>query len=163
MKNIVAIDEIENSDNKTVYYDFHGKIEHIDSVGDISAELELKSLGDFIQVCGNVKGILNLECDVCLNKFKYNLDFDVDEMYAKYALQDEYGKETELKDGQFIIDLNGENNIDIYDLLYQSVILHLPNKKVCGINCNGEEFVHEENFSDSRMDVFKNIQIQPKK
>ena len=162
MQYIVTIDEIENSEQKTVSYTFNDVIEGIDSDGNISAELEIKSLGEFLEVSGNVKGILNLECDLCLDNFEYNLDFDIDEMYAKYALQEEYGKETELKDGQFITDLNGENKIDIYVLLYQSVILHLPNRKVCGINCKGDDFLQEEEISDSRMDVFKNIQIQPK-
>ncbi len=162
MKHIVTIDEIENSDNKTLNYTFDDMIEGIDSEGTITSKLEIKSLGEFIEVSGNVKGILNLECDLCLNKFKYNLEFDIDEMFAKYALQDEYGKETELKDGQFMTDLNGTNEIDIYDLLYQSVILNLPNRKVCGINCNRDNFFAEEEISDSRMDVFKNIQIQPK-
>ena len=162
MRHIVTIEDIESSDNKTLQYDFDDKIEEIDSKGPIKASLELKSLGEFIEVSGNVKGILNLECDLCLNNFEYNLEFEIDEMYAKYALLDEYGKETELKDGQFMTDLNGSNEIDIYDLLYQSVILNLPNKKVCGINCNGDNFFVEEEISDSRMDVFKNIQIQPK-
>lgn len=161
MRYIVAIDEIENSEYKTVYYDFNDMIEGIESKTPIEAKLELKSLGDFIEVCGNVKGILNLECDLCLEKFEYNLDFNIDEMFAKHRLLEEYGKETELRDGQFITDLDGKNEIDIYDLLYQSVILNLPNRKVCGINCKGEVFSQEE-FSDPRMDVFKNIQIQPK-
>ena len=162
MSNIVTIDEIENSDEKTVYYDFNQTIEGINSIGPISAGLTLKSLGEFIEVCGNVKGILKLECDLCLKEFEYNLDFDIDEIFAKHSLLDEYGQETEIKDGQFITDLNGDNKIDIYDLLYQSVILNLPNKKVCGINCNGDNFLKEEELSDPRMDVFKNIQIQPK-
>ena len=162
MNHIVTVDDIENSEHKTLYYDFNEKIEGIDSVTPICARLTIKSLGDFIQITGNVKGILNLECDLCLKIFEYNLDFNIDEMYAKLALLDEYGKETELKDGQFITDLNGKNEIDIYDLLYQSVILNLPNRKVCGINCNGDSFFQEEEISDSRMDVFKNIQIQPK-
>ena len=80
-------------------------------------------------------------------------------MYAKNALLDDYGQEFELKDGQFVTDLNGAEEIDIYDLLYQSVILNLPNKKVCGINCNGDKFLKEENLSDPRLDVFKNIKI----
>ncbi|MBR6098978.1 DUF177 domain-containing protein [bacterium] len=162
MQHIVTIDEIENSDNKTVFYEFKDNIDGIKSVTPIVADLEIKSLGEFIEIKGNVKGILKLECDVCLKNFDYNMDFDIDEMFAKYALQDEYGKETELKDGQFITDLNGAGEIDIYDLLYQSVILNLPNKKVCGINCIGENFSEEEKISDPRMDVFKNIQIQPK-
>ncbi len=162
MQHIVSIDDIENSDNKTLNYYFNDKIDGIDSDGNLESNLAIKSLGEFIEISGNVKGILNLQCDVCLNNFKYNLDFNIDEMFAKYALLDEYGKETELRNGQFMTDLNGENEIDIYDLLYQSVILNLPNKKVCGINCNRDNFFQEEEIPDTRMDVFKNIQIQPK-
>jgi uncharacterized metal-binding protein YceD (DUF177 family) len=162
MQHIVTIEEIENSENKTLYYDFSDTIDGIESKTPITADLEIKSLGEFIQINGNVKGILNLECDVCLKNFDYFLDIEINEMFAKSSLLDDYGKETELKDGQFITDLNGSNEIDIYDLLYQSVILNLPNKKVCGINCIGNDFSVEEKISDPRMDVFKNIQIQPK-
>ncbi len=160
MNHKILIDEIENSPNKIFHCHFEDKIDGIISDEPISADLELKSLGDFIEVSGNVKGIVKLECDLCLKEFDYNLDFQIDEMYAKNALMDEYGQETELKDGQFITDLNGEDEIDIYDLLYQSVILNLPNKKVCGINCNGDNFTKEEDLSDPRLDVFKNIKIE---
>ena len=162
MAHIVTIDEIENSANKTVWYDFDSKIKDVDSDGNITANLELKSVGDFVQVSGNVKGILNLECDLCLKPFKFDMNFDIDELFAKHALYNDYSQETELKEGQFITDLNGSGEIDIYDLLYQSVILNLPNKKVCGINCNGREFLHEEEMLDPRMEVFKNIKIHPK-
>ena len=155
----VSIEDIENSKDKTLNCKFENEIEGINSKGPIEADLILKSLGDFIEVEGNVNGTVILECDLCLKEFEYDLAFDIDEMFAKYALMDEYGQETELKEGQFITDLNGEDKIDIYDLLYQSVILNLPNKKVCGINCNGDKFLKEENLSDPRLDVFKNIQI----
>ena len=155
----VSIEDIENSKDKTLNCKFENEIEGINSKGPIKADLTLKSLGDFIEVEGNVNGTVILECDLCLKEFEYDLAFDIDEMFAKYALMDEYGQETELKEGQFITDLNGEDKIDIYDLLYQSVILNLPNKKVCGINCNGDKFLKEENLSDPRLDVFKNIQI----
>ena len=156
---VVSIEDIENSANKTIYCKFEEEIDGINSAGPITADLELKSLGDFIEVKGNVKGVLMLECDLCLKEFEYKLDFDIDETYAKNALMEDYGQETELKEGQFITDLNGEDKIDIYDLLYQSVILNIPNKKVCGINCNGNKFLKEEDLSDPRMEIFKNIQI----
>ena len=155
----VSIEDIENSKDKTLNCKFENEIEGINSKGPIKADLTLKSLGDFIEVEGKVNGTVILECDLCLKEFEYDLAFDIDEMFAKYALMDEYGQETELKEGQFITDLNGEDKIDIYDLLYQSVILNLPNKKVCGINCNGDKFLKEENLSDPRLDVFKTIQI----
>ncbi len=162
MSAIIAIDTIENSKNKTITVDFDEKIDGIDCVEPIKAHLTLESLGEFIEVKGNVKGIVKLQCDRCLENFDYKLDFDIDEMFAKQALLEDYGQEYELKEGQFVTDLNGSDEIDIYDLLYQSVILNLPNQKVCGINCKGKHFPTEDSMSDPRLDVFKNIQIQPK-
>ncbi len=158
-KHLISIEQIEESDEKTLEYNFSDNIKEIDSDGPIEADLVVRSLGDFIEVSGDVSAVLNLECDVCLNKFKYDLNFTIDEMFAKEALSEEYSQETELKEGQFITDLNGAQEIDIYDLLYQSVILNLPNKKVCGINCNGKEFLKEEDLTDPRLEVFKNIKL----
>ena len=155
----ISIEELENTPSKSLDFHFEDKIEGLNCVSPVISDLEIKSLGDFVEVTGNVKGTLRLECDLCLKEFDYPFDFKIDEMYAKQALMDDYAQETELKDGQFITDLNGEDEIDIYDLLYQSVILNLPNKKVCGINCNGDKFLKEENLSDPRLDVFKNIKI----
>lgn len=156
---VISLEQIENAKDKTLQYHFSDTIKDINSEGPLVADLTLQSLGDFVEIRGGLTGTLNLICDVCLNEFKYNLNVKIDEMYAKSALSDEYGQETELKEGQFITDLNGAQEIDIYDLLYQSVILDLPNKKVCGINCNGKEFPKEEDLTDPRMDVFKNIKI----
>lgn len=156
----ILIEDIENEHGNPLYYEFDEFMEEFKS--DIHADLEFKSLGEFIEVKGKAQGKIKLECDRCLSEFDYDLDINIKETFAKHSLQDEYSQEFELQRGQFITDLNGEKEINIYDLLYQSVILNLPNKKVCGINCNGDKFLKEENLSDPRLDVFKNIQIQPK-
>lgn len=159
--NKVLIDDIENAPNKCLEIDFAENIEDIPSKEPVKAHLKIKSLGDFIEITGNVKANLTLECDLCLKEFEYKLDEDIDEMFAKNALQEEYGQETEIKDGQFVTDLEGQNEIDICDLLYQSVILNIPNKKVCGINCNKGVFQTDEEFveEDPRMEVFKHIKL----
>ena len=156
----ILIEEIEKEPNKTLFYEFYEFMEEFGA--DISADLELKSLGQFIEVTGTLEGKLKLTCDRCLQEFEYDLNIDIEETFAKYSLQDEYSQEFELQRGQFITDLNGEKEIDIYDLLYQSVILALPNKKVCGINCNEDMFTSDDNYQvhDSRMDIFKNIKIE---
>lgn len=159
MEHKISIEELENTPSKTLEFHFDEKIKELDCVSPIKSDLEIKSLGEFIEISGNVKGIVKLECDLCLKEFEYELDFDIDEMFAKKALLEDYGQEIELKEGQFVTDLQGAEYIDIYDLLYQSVILNLPNKKVCGINCNGDKFLKEEDLSDPRLDVFKNIKI----
>ncbi|MBE7713314.1 MAG: DUF177 domain-containing protein [Cyanobacteria bacterium SIG26] len=165
MEKVLLLEDLDNAENKTLYCTFDEKIEGIDCVTPIHAELCAKSLGDFIQITGQVKGIVTLECDLCLDKFEHELDFEIDELFSKGSLLGDYsesGLEFEISDGQFVTDLNGEKEIDIYDLLYQSVILNLPNKKVCGINCKGKDFLSEENMPDPRLEVFKNIHINPK-
>ena len=158
----ILIEDIEKEANGTLFYEFNEFMEEFGA--DISADLTLKSLGQFIEVSGTAQGKLKLVCDRCLNEFDYDLDREIEETFAKKSLQDEYSQEFELQRGQFITDLNGEKEIDIYDLLYQSVILALPNKKVCGINCNEDMFMSDEKYHehDSRMDIFKNIQIEKK-
>ena len=160
----IEIEDIERAPGKTLHYEYDGEISELSGCN-IQADLELKSMGDFIEVKGNVCGTIELECDRCLNKFNYDLDFDIDETFAKHSLYEEYSQEVELKSGQFVTDLDGAKEIDIYDLLYQSVILALPNKKVCGINnCNEGLFVSDEDIEvhDERMDVFKTIHIDNK-
>ena len=156
----LSIEDIENSKNKIYHYEFDGELEEIKA--QIKAELNFISLGDFIEVEGSVVGKISLECDLCLKNYDYDLDFKIKEMYAKKTLFEDQGQETELKEGQFITDLNGEKEIDVYDLLYQSVILNLPNKKVCGINCKEDFFEKDDSFKvhDERMDIFKTIKIE---
>lgn len=158
----ILIEDIEKEPSKTMFYEFNEFMEEFDA--EISADLELKSLGQFIEITGSAQGKLKLTCDRCLHEYDYDLDIEIEETFAKQSLQDEYSQEFELQRGQFITDLNGEKEIDIYDVLYQSVILALPNKKVCGINCNEDMFMSDENYHehDSRMDIFKNIQIERK-
>ena len=157
----IIIDDLEKEVNKTIFFNSQVEIKELEDCK-LSADLEIKSLGDFIEIKGKICGNIKLECDRCLSQFEYELDLDIDETYAKKSLYDEYAQEVELKSGQFVIDLDGAKEINIYDLLYQSVILNLPNKKVCGINCNEGLFVSDENMKipDSRMDVFKNIKIE---
>ncbi len=156
----ISVQDIEDEKDKTVHIDFDDEIPEIKAK--IKASIDASSLGEFIEVKGNVNGTIKLTCDLCLKEFDYKLDFPIDEVFAKTALYDEYGQETEIKDGQFVTDLNGADEIDIYDLLYQSVILQLPNKKVCGINCKGAKFMRDDEkfVQDDRMAIFKTIHIE---
>ena len=134
MEKLLLLEDLEKAENKTLYCTFDEKIEGI-------------------------------ECVTPIHAFNHDLDSEIDEMFSKHSLLGDYeesGQEFEIKDGQFVTDLNGAKEIDIYDLLYQSVILNLPNKKVCGINCKGRQFLTEEDTTDPRLDVFKDILINPK-
>lgn len=160
----IKIEDIELSPGKRLFYEFDDVIKEISTNGNIKAELELKSLGEFIEITGEATLIAKLECDLCLKEYEEEIDFEIGEMYVKTSLMEEYTQELELKDGQFVTDLNGKDEIDIEDLLYQSVIINLPNKKVCGINCKEGFFETDEEYQihDERMEIFKNIKVDKK-
>ena len=157
----ITIEDIENAPNGSLDFSFDGIIEDIPSNEPVKANLNIKSLGEFIKITGTFNAKLVLVCDLCLKEYQYDMHEEIDEMFAKNSLKEEYGAETELKSTQFVNDLNGDDKIDIYDLLYQSVILNIPNKKVCGINCSKGKFQTDEEFveEDPRMQIFKNIKI----
>lgn len=163
----VTIDDIENATNKTLNIEFEEFIDGINSKEPIKAQLELQSLGDLIKVTGFAKGIAILQCDLCLENFDYKIDINIEELFAKNCLIDEQKDEIEIKEGNFVTDLNGASQLDITDLLYQSVILDFPNKKVCGINCKGGDiFIREDENEtadkeiDPRMAIFKSIRLE---
>lgn len=161
----IKMEDIENVPGKKLQVEFEDFLDGIISDEPIKSSLEVVSLGDFIEVKGNITGVAILSCDLCLENYEYDLDIEVEELFAKNALMDEYGQETELKESQFVTDLKGSSDIDICDLLYQSVILDFPNKKVCGINCKGGDiFIRDEHPPeeeiDPRMAVFKDIQLK---
>lgn len=163
----ILIEDIENASGKKLQIYFEDFVDGITSKKPIKAKLEAVSLGEFIKISGSINGSATLECDLCLEEFEYKIDFEIDEMFVKNTLMDEYSDEIELKEGQFVTDLKGADSIDISDLLYQSVILDFPNKKVCGINCKGGDvFISDENSThteiDPRMAVFKNIKVNGK-
>ena len=61
MQKILSLEDLENAENKTLYCTFDEKIEGVDCVTPIHAELCAKSLGDFVEISGNVKGKVNLD------------------------------------------------------------------------------------------------------
>ena len=162
---IIRIEDIENAPQKQLEVNFEDFIKDVSSTEPIKACLKISSLGEYIQITGKIEGSATLTCDLCLEDFEYKIDIELDEMYAKRALQETYGDEIELKSGQFITDLLNNNSIDILDFLYQSVILDFPNKKVCGINCKGGDiFIRDEGEPqkeiDPRLAIFKDIIVK---
>ena len=72
----ILIEDIEFEPNKTLHYSFDDCIEELNC--NLKAELDLKSIGGFVEVTGSAKGKMNLTCDRCLNEFEYNLDIDIE-------------------------------------------------------------------------------------
>ncbi len=162
----ISIDDIKNSKNQSLKIDFANEVSDLDTLGPVEAELIFSAYGAYINVKGTIVANVKLVCDRCLKDFVQKIDVDVDETYKlgrlDSAVNGHSGQEIELKDGDFVTELDGDDEIDVEDLIYQSVTLNIPNPCVCDINCIGdpeiEKYIKKE-ISDPRLEVFKNLKI----
>lgn len=161
----ISIDDIKNAKNNSLQINFDGKVDGINA-DSVQAELVFSSFSNCVNAKGKIVANVKLECDRCLAEFSKQIEADVDETYVLGHLTDGHSHEVELKDGDFVTDLNGEDEIDVDDLIYQSVILNIPNPSVCDINCNGGKLVEKyikKDESDPRLEIFKNMKIKEEK
>ena len=159
----IKITDIENLETKSQTIDFEEIYEEFHDTTPVKAKLNVEILGTLIKIKGEINALLKLTCDLCLKEFTKEFKIQVEEFFAKESLNDSYGLEFELKENSFIEDLNGSDEIDITDFVYQSVILHIPNKCVCDINCKGNEKVNQylkTETIDPRLEIFKTIKIE---
>lgn len=159
------IDEIKNNENSYVI-NFDDKINFDENYYPIKAKLYFKIYDNIMEIKGNVNGIISLACNRCLKENDYKFLYEINEFYALNSLLDEYPEEYEIKEGNFINDLNGEKEFDINKFLYEIITINLPNNYVCDINCiendeNIKKYLKSSN-EDPRMAVFKEIIVKEK-
>lgn len=163
----VSISELENSKDLALKIKFEEVIKELNPQVPVKASLDVVSLNkEYVTISGEATAFMLLTCDRCLKEFSKEITVKIDETFIKTRLFEEDKDELELKDGSFIEDLNGVDEIDITDLIYQSVILNIPNKLVCDINCIGDEKIEKylkKDISDPRLDIFKSIKIEKEK
>lgn len=163
----ISIDDIKNAKDQSLKINFDNEVKNLSTDGNVVAELIFKAYGKFINAKGKIVANVKLVCDRCLKDFTNKIEVDVDETYILGRLipsEDAHsGQEIELKDGDFVTELTDTNEIDVDDLIYQSVTLNIPNPCVCDINCVGdpemEKYMKKE-ISDPRLEVFKNLKIK---
>ena len=159
----IRISEIDNTENKVKQINFSEIFEEFNKEVPVSANLKLEIIGSLIKISGQINAKLNLICDLCLKEFTKEFNIEVEEFFSQDSSFCSNTGEFEIKQDCFVEDLNGKDEINISDFVYQSVILHIPNKLVCDINCNGSEIVNKyikTDFTDPRLEVFKNIKLE---
>lgn len=162
----IEIDEIRNAPEQTLRVEFNDIIKELDENNSIEADITFKLLGNIITATGKIKGQIKSTCVRCLKEFNRKIDINLNEKYMLGSLFNGMDGEIELQENNFLEELGDKNEIDIEDLIYQSVILNSPNQIVCDINCVGDEILEKyvkKDVSDPRLDVFKNIKLEKDK
>lgn len=157
---IIKVSDIENAREGILNIDFEEIIEDFNGKTPVKAQLKAELQSSIIRITGEVQAEVNLICDYCLEEFTKEYKIKAEEYFERYKLNPETEREFEVKDENFVQDLDGKDEIDITDLIYQIITLHIPNQIVCGINCKGKEklskYMHED-LTDPRLEIFKTI------
>ena len=132
---IFNILELENNDdiNIDINEDFEEISAHAFGV------LNIKSNGDFIFIRGNLDVKIKLECARCLKEYEDVLNVNIDEKFLKGARTPVTSKEHQMKKSDFVEELDGIEEIDLNDLIYQNIIINIPSQTLCDENCTGLE------------------------
>ncbi|MBR6331687.1 MAG: DUF177 domain-containing protein [Dehalococcoidales bacterium] len=117
-------------------------------VGKMTGRLKLTKTSRSILVKGHIKTSVILECARCLKQFEQPMEFDVEDEYyisnnvKLMALEamGYFGNDVEEddndKDDTLIID--ERMHMDLSEVLRQYVLMNVPMKPLCDVNCHGE-------------------------
>lgn len=136
--------------------------------GSLKANVELQKQENMLIVLFDIKGTIQLGCDICLNEFESPLNFS-ERALVKFT-EDDWEDNTE----EVLILSKAEFELDIANLLYEYINVRVPYYSKCteqGINIScdpemlakmsSEEIEDESQDSaekiDPRWDILKNI------
>lgn len=155
----LIIEELESAPNKEMEINFNSIIKDINPNKEVEANLIAISEGACIEISGTIKAVVKLECNRCLKEFEQPINIEIHEVFTKDEVFDYSVNEIELKNDNFVVELNGDETIDIEDLIYQSVVVNTPNERVCDQACEGLEELKKlkKEITDPRLAVFKDI------
>lgn len=158
----ITLEQLENEENQKIDIDFFEIIEEINPNKKVKATLTAALKGTYVEILGNIEAEIEMDCDRCLEKFTQTMNIAIKEVFTTCEAFDYSHNEIELKNDNFVVELDSEGKIDITDLIYQSIILNLPSKKICNENCSGlavpsDSQELESSKIDPRLAVFKNI------
>lgn len=157
---IIYIDEIENLPNKKLEIEFSEIIEDLNLKEPVTGNIVVQMSGPNLNIKGCVQASLSLECDRCLKEYIEKFNIKIDENFIKGQAYNKSKAEIELKIESLVEELGSSNEINLTDLIYQNIILSVPNKKLCDINCKGsDEYqkLQNEKHIDPRLQIFKDL------
>jgi len=157
---IINIDELEVTPDKKLEFVINEHIKELQNESLVVGNITVKATCYGVNVTGHVETDIKLECDRCLKEYTYHIEADIDENFVKGKIFDQSKAEIEIKGENFVEELGDKKEIDLTDLIYQTIILNTPNQKLCDINCAGSEEYRkyiENKPVDPRLQIFKDI------
>ncbi|MCS7198729.1 MAG: DUF177 domain-containing protein [Caldimicrobium sp.] len=132
----VALEEIPPEGLTLEFQDINFLGEDIKIVTPFYGYLRIKKLGFEIEVEGSLKGAIELRCDRCLELFVFPIEetFKVALLPAKSL---KFEEERELETEELEVSFYEENFLSFYSVLREEILLTLPFRNLCAVDCKG--------------------------
>lgn len=156
----ISVEEINKSPEKRLEINFSDFIEDIDLNDRVRAYLTASATDYDVNIKGNIRADVVLQCDRCLANYVHNIDIKINEDFTNKAVVPENQRDYQLTEGEFVEELDEKREVDVKDLIYQSIVLDLPNKNLCKADCPGFQDIlnnKKEEIQDERLEVFKHF------
>lgn len=116
--------------------DFRNQI--IETPFPFQLNLDIYNSSDSFIFTGNLKGELVLVCSRCLEKFNYLIDAQLEEEVLKREIQN-------------------PERFEMTDLLIENILLSIPIKPICDMECQGLCSVCGQNLNENKCDCEQDI------
>jgi len=102
----------------------------------VQAQLKIKKVGAEIVVNGNILTAVELQCSRCLKDFKRKFSFPFEAIFHPIAQLKEEEKH-ELKVEELDMGFYAKDELDLFDIIKEQIMLNLPIKALCNDFCKG--------------------------
>jgi uncharacterized protein len=103
----------------------------------VSINIHLVNTGTSVLVKGKIETEAELECSRCLKAFNLPLSVEIEEEFSKKGPEHRRAEEVELKGEDFVYPIEKDNSINLSEVIRQNLLLAMPMKTLCQLNCNG--------------------------
>ena len=133
----VSVDDLRSLPGQRQSFEFKEMLPGLPTNKPVVGNLTVASNASGLQVWGDVKTLLKLECDRCLRPYFLSLNIDIDEKFVPSELVALMGVQKELQRDDFVEAIPDSGIVDISDVVYQAVTLATPSYCRCGPECPG--------------------------
>jgi uncharacterized protein len=101
----------------------------------LSARIKIQPVGKRISIEGSVSTSLLLQCDRCLEPYSWDLSNDFRIFLSLSPITG--GIDVELSEDDLNLDFIQDNFLDPEQVIVEQIILSLPMKTLCSVDCKG--------------------------
>lgn len=136
----ISLKDLRDKPGQRIRIDFNESLSDQHIVKPVIGDLVLSAGSARVKLDGQIQTIVKLQCHTCLNYFFQALSLSITEefVYEDYLNREALsGRDRELQRADFFEAVPYDGEIDVSDVVFQSVNLAIPNYCSCGQECPG--------------------------